>query len=180
MGESLRSILCRQPWNYDSEGQCKIKFNEDGSGELVCRREIPIFIAAQIQWRVLSDASLLDQSVTKDQDDGIQRPLEVEITLTRNRSPWVSAKPKINEHLLSEEAFLPKTYRVRLETGVFIAPRDLSSREATSESVPKYAYRLTFDKSPYPPREQWKDTTGAPDAIKFWEWTEFVSGRMSS
>ncbi|KAI1115298.1 hypothetical protein F5Y14DRAFT_410830 [Nemania sp. NC0429] len=180
MGESLRSILCREPWYYDLERQCKIKFDEDGTGELVCRREIPIFIAGRIKWKALSE---IGQPLTtsSDEDGGIKRLLELEITLTQQRSSWVSSRPRINEQLLNDEAFLPKTYKIKLEKGDFVSASDRTWKpaEVLSDDVPKFALRLTFDVSPYPPREQWKSSKGAPDAIKFWEWTEFVAERKA-
>jgi hypothetical protein len=32
-----------------------------------------------------------------------------------------------------------------------------------------------FDKLPYPPRKEWREPEGAPDAMKMWEWKEFCA-----
>jgi len=93
---------------------------------------------------------------------------------TRRLEQPQSARYLINEALLTDDAFLPKTYSLRLEKGNFLTPCDeLSSFE--DEFTPRFALRLAFDKSPYPPREEWKEPEGAPDAVKMWKWKAFVS-----
>lgn len=84
---------------------------------------------------------------------------------------------RINESLLTNDAFLPKTYTVRLEEGNFLTPYDLMLPEE-DQYTPRFALRLAFDKSPYPPRHEWKEPGGAPDAMKMWEWKDFC-GRQS-
>ncbi|ODM20257.1 hypothetical protein SI65_03310 [Aspergillus cristatus] len=60
------------------------------------------------------------------------------------------------ERSLREPAFQPRNFTIHLEKGIFPAPicamnpkDDLHAR--------KYALRLVFDSSPYPPPEEWAD-----------------------
>jgi len=78
----------------------------------------------------------------------------------------------MNELLLTDDAFLPKTYTISLEKGNFLSPHD-ASIPFENEFTPRFALRLVFDKSPYPPRHEWKEPDGAPDMVKMWEWKEF-------
>jgi hypothetical protein len=106
---------------------------------------------------------------------------DIELTLTKRRIPKLGNAEmhnyKINESLLTDDAFLPKTYTVRLEKGEFITPYD-AMRTEEIPNTPAFALRLVFDKSPYPPRDEWKEPDGAPDAIKFWEWKEFCGRQL--
>ncbi|KAE8402365.1 hypothetical protein BDV37DRAFT_284846 [Aspergillus pseudonomiae] len=81
----------------------------------------------------------------------------------------------INEQLLTDAAFLPKEYTVTLEAGRFLCASDVGGGYSDS---PRYGARLSFDKSPYPPREEWKETGGGVGANRFWEWREFCSRRV--
>lgn len=83
----------------------------------------------------------------------------------------------MNEALLTDEAFTPRHYLLVLERGFFITTDDGALK---NKMAPRYSYRLRFDASPYPSREKWKDPTGAPDALKFWEWKDFHAGQHSS
>ena len=84
---------------------------------------------------------------------------------------------KLNESLLTDEAFKPKTFSVMLEKGNFLTPQD-EMLSAEDKYTPRFAFRPEFDRSPYPPRSEWKEPQGAPDAMKMWEWKDFV-GRKS-
>ena len=104
---------------------------------------------------------------------------------------------KINDALLTDDAFLPKVYTLQLEKGRFrtqydrFLPNEASWLDSAKwlvekalyggqKTAPWYAYKLTFDISPYPPRSEWKNTEGGgvPDAFKFWEWTEFYRDEL--
>lgn len=47
----------------------------------------------------------------------------------------------------------------------------------SSSNEPEFLLRLVFDKSPYPPRSEWKKPEGGPDGGQFWDHKEFVSRR---
>lgn len=89
--------------------------------------------------------------------------------------PWIKPSPHhaINEALLTEPAFLPKTLNLLLEKGNFLTGYDALSPEKEDRFTPHFALRLRFDPSPYPPRNEWKEPKGAPDAVKMWEWKQF-------
>lgn len=83
----------------------------------------------------------------------------------------------INERGLHEAAFAPKHLTARLERGNFIEPAYASpegSSAASGRDRSRYAVRLVFDRSPYPPREQWASPERGPDEGRFWEIVEFV------
>lgn len=73
---------------------------------------------------------------------------------------------------LTDAAFQPKLYSIRIEKGNFTEPCFAGSE---SPLRPRYALRLLFDRSPYPPREEWREPGGGPDSGQFWGHTEFVA-----
>ena len=97
--------------------------------------------------------------------------MEIELTLSK-RPVWVSYKPikgwMPHERALADDAFEPRTCTFRLEQGVFKKPYPDGH---------SFAFRLAFDKSPYPPTESWQlhNQTYAMDVVK---WTEFHSGDL--
>ena len=142
-----------------------------------------MFIAAEFEWKPQGPESLeqvIDLSSissTRNKPHLISQ-LDIELTLTKRRTPSFSTPEaqrwkQINEALLTDDAFLPKTYTIRLEKDNFLAPVDTIS-QSENEFTPRYALRLAFDKSPYPPRHEWKEPGGAPDGLKMWEWKDFV------
>jgi len=184
MSETLLSILLREDWSWDPMGANQITFNNDGTGRLVCRHELNVWIAAEFDWKPQSPESLdtvIDISSNTPNDPHLISQFDIELTLTKRRIPKLGTAEmhsyRINESLLTDDAFLPKTYTVRLEKGEFITSYDaMSTEEIPNAST--FALRLVFDKSPYPPRDEWKTPEGAPDAIKFWEWKEFCGRRL--
>ncbi|RYP10458.1 hypothetical protein DL764_000641 [Monosporascus ibericus] len=155
----------------------------------VLRRDMPIAICAEIEWRAVNPKSFDD--VNLDIDNGadggtsssVAAEFEIEITLTKRRPASWGPKVerlRINEHQLTEDAFVPKTYRVTLERGEFRSREDLSRLSASEMPLwaDRFALRLLFDKSPYPPRQEWKQPEGMPDANKVWEWKEFCGRRF--
>ena len=91
--------------------------------------------------------------------------------------PYYNSIPTtLNEIFLSDHAFRPKLFTVRIEKGNFIAPSGIGFKDSHKKG---YAFRLLFEKSPYPPREQWKRPEGGPDSSNlFWDNVEFA-GRPS-
>lgn len=154
--------------------------------KLVCRHELNIWIAAEFEWKAQKPESL-DQVVNLSSISDTRKDphhisqFDIELTLAKRRIPRMRRPEtqgwRINESLLTDEAFLPKTYTVRLEEGNFLTPYDLMLPEE-DQYTPRFALRLAFDKSPYPPRHEWKEPGGAPDAMKMWEWKDFC-GRQS-
>lgn len=81
---------------------------------------------------------------------------------------------RLNEELLTEDAFRPKRYHIRLEKGKFRTPYD----RVVDPYTPTFTLRLVFDKSPYPAREEWREAQGAPDQMRFWEWDTFCGRQL--
>lgn len=141
--------------------------------------ELSIWIAAEFDWKP-QNPELLDQIINIPSSNTgktcLLSELDIELTLSKRRISGMEGqdKPKywINEARLTEDAFLPKKYTIRLEKGVFVPSVDAKIYKFKNPS--KFSLRLAFDKAPYPPREEWKEPEGpAPDALEFWEWNEF-------
>lgn len=149
--------------------------------KLMCLHELCIWIAAEFDWKP-QDAKALEEVRDTRVDPHILGEFDIDITLTKRRIPRFSQtkvyQRTVNESLLTDEAFLPKRYTIRLEKGNFLWPYDAMKPESENKATPRFALRLTFDKSPYPPRNEWKEPGGAPDATRMWEWKEFC-GRQS-
>ena len=142
--------------------------------QIKTQAEASVFIAAEFEWK---PGNLLDL-VLNPQTGAIQ--FGIELTLmprkpTRDGNDW--SRYRINEENLTDAAFIPKTYTITLERGIFLTEYDLL-REKQIPSTPRYAARLSFDPSPYPTREEWKKPDFAPDAYKFWEWKQFCGYKI--
>lgn len=153
--------------------------------QLVCRAELNVWIAAEFDWKQGSNQTPKTSDTTRDSFDkpDIVGHADIEMTLTKRRIPRLRGADMeryiINEALLTDDAFLPRTYHLSLEKGVFLAPFD-AMQPSDFLYTPRFAYRLSFDKSPYPPRQEWREPEGAPDAFRFWEWKQFCSGQIGS
>jgi hypothetical protein len=83
----------------------------------------------------------------------------------------------VNEGSLKDEAFLPKNFDIRIERGNFSIPGHLRSNLDDGDRYDwRYAMRLAFEPSPYPPEEEWEQTFGG----RSWEFREFVGRRDES
>ncbi|KAI1409889.1 hypothetical protein F5Y13DRAFT_169166 [Hypoxylon sp. FL1857] len=181
MNEALCSILSgEKEWYFDTEGRY-IKFNDDGTGELWCRCNFNYWIAAHFKWNSIvpsrdpGQVTSITQNRTSPQLLG---ELNLEITLTKQLPQWVqssilSRSTLVNEYSLTDEAFRPKSYTIRIEKGNFMVPCCVGY--VSSSKTPRYGLRMLFDKSPYPPRSQWREPEQGPDDCQFWDHIEFVS-----
>ena len=107
--------------------------------------------------------------------------LDLEMTLTKRLPPPVESSvltqsTLVNGGSLKDDAFRPKSYAVTIEQGNFKEPFYIGFPDSDNT---RFALRLLFDKSPYPPRSEWKKPEQGPDGGPFWHHTEFVS-RVSS
>lgn len=103
---------------------------------------------------------------------------ELEMTLTARRVDSMDAETRaryrINEAVLAPAAFLPKIYTVRMDKGNFRAPPFEERGSSGGPFARKFLFRLRFDPSPYPPREEWRaEAGGGPDSLRMWEWRDF-------
>ncbi|PWY83579.1 hypothetical protein BO70DRAFT_428847 [Aspergillus heteromorphus CBS 117.55] len=180
--ETLQSILFSGPWIWDSNEHSQIEFNDNGTGTLICRQELNVWIAAEFDWK-LPSSEVLQQvfnSHTTSRKPQVITEFDIEMTLTKRRIPGRELPHyRINECLLTEKAFEPKMYTVRIEKGVLLTQSDRMYAVSTRDSR-RFTLRLVLDKSPFPPREEWKRAEGAPDALRFWEWTELYARGISA
>ncbi|TVY32468.1 hypothetical protein LSUB1_G008834 [Lachnellula subtilissima] len=101
--------------------------------------------------------------------------LTLEITLVKqipqHARAFLSQSTILNELGLTDAAFRPKSYTIRIEKGNFVEPCCI---RGMSPSMPRFALLLLFDTSPYPPRVEWRAPEGGPDSNCFWEHRKFV------
>lgn len=154
--------------------------------KLWCRIEFSYWIAADLTWKSikpLDDHEKCDNQVTQigtaanpSKSPHLLGQLHLEITLAKRlpervRDSILSKSTIINELGLTDDAFLPKLYTIRIEKGNFIEPWCVGFWDSWR---PRFALRLIFDKSPYPPRSEWKEPEGGPASCRFWDHVEFV------
>ena len=124
-----------------------------------------------------------------------------------NGNPWLEGAA-LSQHLetppapsnapfpwapLHSSAFRPKTFKVTISRGRYIEPWQkfikkpfpLFLSEADRFRPRRYASKLTFDISPYPPREEWDEgfASGLEQSLDFhrhWEKKEFVRGAIAA
>ncbi|OJJ07913.1 hypothetical protein ASPVEDRAFT_89146 [Aspergillus versicolor CBS 583.65] len=183
---TFRSLLCAEKWWWDSAAESYIQFHEDGTGDLVARRELCLFIAAHFNWEAQQpDFSNNEIDVASSwlqtwQPHNIGQ-IDIKMTLTTRRiqlGEMDMQRFQINEDRLTEEAFLPQKLSLRLEKGRFMTVNDA---QFVSE-LPYYQtfhYRLSCDPSPFPVQDMWKSPGGAPEQLRFWEWKQFHSHERS-
>jgi len=184
--DTVLSLLCGpEVWQFDPNASCNISFNKNGTGLLWAGAEISVFIAAEFDWEIKSSESLdtvVDLSSFNNLKDTLISEFDIELTLTTRIHPILRKTRNdytlLNEQALTDAAFLPKNYTVRLEHGRFDDP---STPWINWNSPPfwfrpdKYALRLLFDKSPFPPSEEWnEEVRGIAKQCHFWEIKEFV------
>lgn len=204
MNEALCSILCQEDgrWCFDIE-QTYIAFQKDNTG-IVCISCImsldncwllgKLCAGGGFCWSILSEFEWkstaiepLDYSQTP---QGHQSPhllgqLNIEITLTKRLPPFVrkhhEKNTMVNGGSLTDDAFQPKSFTVRIEQGSFITPARLKNEFAhigPHENL-TWTKRLVFNTSPYPPESEWKETWKEnwkePDGCNYWDCKEFVA-----
>ncbi|KAJ5683548.1 hypothetical protein N7462_006713 [Penicillium macrosclerotiorum] len=173
-GRTILEILTSCCWTPDCDNNI-LEFREDGTGNICLRRDQPVFIAFEFDWKPL-DPTDLHVEVDKSERwlGGTQdlAHLKLEITLTKRPGP-------LNEHRLRDTAFCPKTFTIRLEKGIFPAPFYRNNPEQDPNKT-KYALRLLFDTSLYPSAEDWKETRFGQAGFgeDTWEWREFTGKKV--
>ncbi|MBE3042646.1 hypothetical protein IMZ48_08730 [Candidatus Bathyarchaeota archaeon] len=144
---------------------------------MVCGTGMSLFIAAIFDWKPTADrdAASLERAVAADDSgDGIP-PVDIALTVTlsNRRMPQYGAMStagwELHDTILAKGAFRAKTHAVRVERGTF------PIIGASDGLCHWYSLRLVFDKSPYPPLEEWVKKRPA-DIHKYWERTDFYGG----
>lgn len=145
---------------------------------MICRGNLNVWIAAEFDWKFQSSDvanTTVDLTEIKSKKDTQSlAKFTIEMTLSKRRIPklgYVDMKDyHINEELLTDEAFVSKTYLVSLEKGNFLTSFDLML-EDMPELTSRWHTRLNFEPSPFPPLEEWKDDP----SDRFWEWKTFCA-----
>ncbi|KAJ5585381.1 uncharacterized protein N7459_005181 [Penicillium hispanicum] len=185
MSESLLATLTAEPWSFDPDSvrPVQIRFNEDGTGELLCFIEFHVFLAVELDWKLLGPApterkiSISGSSPTTPTQ---LAEMEMEITLTKRLHPLLrkagpSSLPTA-ERWFAEEAFQTKRFTVHLQQGRFPAPTQLDVGSASDWQ--RFSLRLVLDPSVFPPYSEWNSPDEAPAAYQFWQWKEFCSREL--
>ncbi|PYI07788.1 hypothetical protein BO78DRAFT_340668 [Aspergillus sclerotiicarbonarius CBS 121057] len=185
MPQTVLSILCGT-WNLDSEHEIQLIFYDNGTGEVILRHIFNAWIAAETEWKVISpqplDQMFLSGDTSHTPETQFLAQFDMEINLTKRA---ITTRGSTEDYILNEEnliddAFLPKTYSVRLEKGMFKTAFERTAGPVRSWA-PSYAYQLVFDKSPFPPRQEWRDLEDVPEPpfLGISEWKEFCSRPLS-
>lgn len=179
MAGTLLPVLC-DTWTWDPNNWCTTKFNENGTGEvrsnvlpvpllwltntvkLYCRVEFNLFIAAEFDWKAQSKQQI---------EASFPATIDIDMTLSKRN---IDTPNLIKAEVLEDAAFRLKTYRLQLEKGSF----QVTGR-TTYGSNPVYKYRLLWDKSPYPPLDEWKKQLPAK-AGEYWERKDFYQGKVEA
>lgn len=109
---------------------------------------------------------------TNEENTALAIPFHIAMTLTKRE---LKENPAPIKHTaLGEAAFEQKIYSLVLDKG------DFKVEHRTSYgSNPTYEYRLLWDKSPYPPLEEWNHKRPAA-ANRYWERKDFYTGRKNN
>ena len=153
------------------------------SSQLYFAIELCAWIAAEFEWtspNLIRDLAINDAFLDSPATRGPIAQVKLKMTLTK-RTPqtdvdWANSGRRLNAQNLTDDAFLPKDYTLTLEKGNFPSPIYATLPQPPPSYAPHFALRLSFDPSPYPPLEQWKEIAGyGPSSNKVWEWTQFCS-----
>ena len=153
---------------------------------MFCARELIVWIAAEFEWENLRPKAL-DQIIidninsnshnTSSKDLPLITQFNMRLTLTK-RCVLLPDDPentrKLNKYWLKEDAFVPKTYTMHLEKGVFLT-LDVAKDAKNFPDTQRYMLHLVFDTSPYPPPQQWRDPYSYATPLKTQEWVELCA-----
>lgn len=146
-----------------------------------------MYLAAEFDWEVVNPKTL-EQAINITSIGWDKKPnphylakFDVKLTLTKRHVlvPWDGAQSKKTpEGILMDSAYQPEKYTLTLEKGAFPTPC-VANIPTQYPFTCKYAFRLTFDKSPYPSLDKWVSAYQemvSHDGVS--EWTQFVSRDM--
>ena len=121
-----------------------------------------MLIACQIDWELQSKAENI----------ATELPAEIDIAVTLTKRELKNDPYRIPNTILNNAAYQQKIYHLRLEKGSF----EVKDR-TTYGYTPIYRYQLLWDKSPYPPLEEWNYKEPA-EGGEYWERKDFYKGDM--
>ncbi|KAJ7183591.1 hypothetical protein C8R46DRAFT_884346 [Mycena filopes] len=172
--EAVYSVLCdEESWHWDDYEGHKLIFHTDGTGEITSLAEMHVWIVAIFEWKV-HDPTAVQYHPEPTASRGLffrapEPPIlrtAIEFTLTKQTAPLFGrvlerTRYRMNEDILLDAAFEPRVLNITVEQGRFALswPRRVRRRtlfEFGGDAGPRFRTRLTFDVSPYPPREAWR------------------------
>lgn len=125
--------------------------------------------AVQFDWRAL-DPTCLDAPVTRRRIKGKKQVsnISVEITLQKQEEDSLASdngttRHPFNIHSLHDVAFASKSFTISLSKALF--------KKRGENGNHLYSYCIIFDRSPYPPPDEWKESELGP---RHWAKREFV------
>jgi hypothetical protein len=110
---------------------------------------------------------------SKAQDVVTELPAEIDIAVTLTRRELEKDSSRLPDNILMDAAYLQKIYHLRFEKGTF----EVKHRN-TYGFTPVYEYKLLWDKSPYPPLEEWDEGKDPAEGGEYWERKDFYKGRL--
>ncbi|KAF9697520.1 hypothetical protein EKO04_004169 [Ascochyta lentis] len=206
--EQVLALLCGNddPWTWGGDvHQCRVSFESNGTGALNCGENQRSWIAVEFNWSFSTEPVRAD---TGTWTIAIQIILTTRLTSEYHKYNHWFEGAALQDHLrnppppseapfpwapLHSAAFCPKQYTLTLSRGHFIEPfhhfikppypilQSGSERFAPN----RFSCQLVFDKSPYPPREEWAESFGNGDLRRsleyhhYWERTDFVRGSIA-
>ncbi|KAG5653798.1 hypothetical protein H0H81_010468 [Sphagnurus paluster] len=83
---------------------------------------------------------------------------------------------RLNDGVLLEDAFRPRRFTIRVDSGRFLPQKDA---QHASRDSPRYGLRMVFDASPYPVPELWRpEQHSMVDSMGQFEITEFCAVQL--
>ena len=142
-------------------------------------------ILSEFEWKSTAIEPLDDNQTPQDhQSPHLLGQLNLEITLTKRLPPFARKRHEentmVNGGSLTDDAFQPKSFTVRIEQGNFSTPARLNDEFAHLDHSRDLTWtkRLVFNTSPYPPESEWKETWKelwkVSDGHNYWDCKEFV------
>lgn len=176
MNETVTDTLCGKTWTMFPDTEKTLKFNQDGTGEMICRIEYMMLIAAEFDWALLPAEGA---STGAAQDGLLGQNFDLDLALTKRRLEKAGSQSlegmKINEQMLKETAFEPKRFRISFEEGRF--PVSYGERGTESAITGWYKRRLLFDTSPIPSVEHWREP-GRAENFELWKHSDYYAERL--
>jgi hypothetical protein len=137
------------------------------------------YLSGTFEWKNLKSSISYDSSATTGATTLAR--LDLEMTLLVDK-PGVTALAghKGNKFWLNDVAFEPKQFSVTIEEGAFWHPSLRAHLDQKHLFYTKQCpLQLTFDRSPYPPREEWRNPhTMGLESHKYWERNQFCAGQI--
>ncbi|KAH6915584.1 hypothetical protein BKA70DRAFT_1253201 [Coprinopsis sp. MPI-PUGE-AT-0042] len=194
MSFQLTDLLCRT-WYGDSWLSNVIKFEADGTGEILRTAELSLHIAAHFTWRVLAEgssitpaASTISRRLSSILSSSTQAlaTAQIEITLSTRTDHISFIKGPLDGWdsgvgRLLPDAFLPRTFSLKFEKGEFISANPMPSTSLlpilSRRKEDKYELRMTCDPNPLPRLENWTEECrqGLTDCIGVDDWFMWVA-----